>query len=84
MNALAARKQLLIAESEINRSLLIEDLERATAVASVTAGVGILAWLIGRKHHAPSEERSSWWKHLTKGAGIVGTLWKIFGKRADK
>mgnify|MGYP001236480643 CR=1 FL=1 len=81
MTSLATRKQLLIAESELNREQLREEIKRVTTVAGVTAGVGLLAWLAGRKSDSSARPQTPWWHHLMKGAGLVGTLWRAFKKR---
>jgi negative regulator of sigma E activity len=92
MNSLASRKQLLIAESELNRAQLVEDWQmmaddvhalahRAktiTFVASATASVVAILSSLRHKKAAPADEKPSWWKTLLKSAGLVSTVWQAF------
>ena len=89
LNPLEAHKQLLIAESELNRvqiiqawqimandvQLLVNKARKLSSMASVMAPLAfcVLSWQ--RKKSAPSTRKSSWWQSLLKGAGLVGTLW---------
>lgn len=80
ISQLQARKQLLIAESNLNREQLIKDMERITTIASLGAGMGLMAWLWGRKKREQPQEKVHWWAHLLKSVGLLGTLWKIFSR----
>jgi hypothetical protein len=95
MNPLESRKQLLLAESELNRAQLVEDVAALTAdvraladhaksigwVASTAAAlVAGLAALRSRKS-APAGEKPSWLHTVLKGAGLVSSLWMAFRPR---
>jgi hypothetical protein len=89
MNPLKSRKQLLIAESELNRAQLIEELQtmvaevhsladRARTISSIaSATTSLVAGLASfrRKKSAPAAEKTSWWKTILKGAQLAGSLW---------
>lgn len=90
MTALESRKQLLIAESELNRvQLVIEgrsvagDVHALTrqaktlssAASAVTILVGgIMSWRRTQKA-ARANEKSSWWQNLLKGASMASSFW---------
>jgi hypothetical protein len=89
MTALKSRKQLLLAESELNRALLREDwrtlAEESAALARqagtirsmVSAAATLAAGLAScrRQAAAPAAAKTSWWRTLLKGAGLVGSFW---------
>lgn len=92
MNSLVSQKQLLIAESELNRVQLVQEWQmltdevqalthQARTVSSlVSSAISLIAGLmaIGRKKPAPAAEKTSWWQSLLKGAGFFGTIWSEF------
>lgn len=92
MNALASRKKLLIAESELNRVQLINDWQtmagdvqalssRAKTVSSlVSSAVSLITGLVafGRNPSTPVAEKPSWWQTLFKGAEWVSTIGRAF------
>ena len=89
MNPLESRKQLLIAESELNRVQLVGDWVAMTAgvrmltgrarsfgsIASAAAVLvtGLEAFRCGKA--VDGSAKSSWLKTLLKGARLVSTLW---------
>jgi len=89
MKARESRKQLLIAESELNRGRLLEDWRtmagkvhtlnhQAKIIGSVAAGAALLLSgfsALRRKQSAPALEKSSWWQVLLKGAEMAGSIW---------
>ena len=90
MNPLASRKQLLIAESELNRAQLVQELEtikdkvhslanQARTISSLASAAAILIAGIAsfrrKKEPAPAAEKSSWLQTIVKGAGLVSTIW---------
>ncbi len=91
MNPLATRKQMLIAESELNRAHLVQDWQtmagevhaladevqtlRSMASAAGSLVAGLAA--LRRKKSAPAE-KPAWWQTLLKGAGQISTLWSAF------
>jgi hypothetical protein len=90
MTALESRKQLLIAESELNRAQLVIEwqsvtgevhslTQQAKTVSSMAAAImtlvgGIVLWRRNKKA-ARNQEKSSWWQNLLKGASLVGSFW---------
>jgi hypothetical protein len=92
MNPLASRKQLLIAESELNRAQLVQEWQTmADEVHSLTsqvrtissiasAAVSLVAGLAScrRKASTPAAEKPSWLRTILKGAGLVSTFWQAF------
>ena len=92
MNALASRKNLLIAESELNRAQLVREWQAMTddigtlahqvktvgSLASMAASIiSVLGWIRGAKL-VPNEEKTSWLQTALKGAQLVGSLWSEF------
>jgi uncharacterized membrane protein YqjE len=89
---LETRKQLLIAESELNRTQLAADIaalkagagtitDCAKSFGSIASSAGVLAaGLAGSLHgkHADRRGRSSWLPTVIKGAGLVSSLWLAF------
>jgi hypothetical protein len=93
MNPLESRKQLLIAESELNRAELLRDwqtmshdmhaLARKAGIigswVSIAASLAAGLAFFRRKKSAPAAENPSWLKAILKGAGLVSTFWQAFG-----
>jgi hypothetical protein len=92
MNPLETRKQLLIAESELNRAQLVQEWQmvaddahalarKASIIASwVSIAASLVAGLafLRRKKSAPAAEKPSWLQTILKGAGLVSTIWSAF------
>jgi negative regulator of sigma E activity len=93
MNPLESRKKLLIAESELNRAQLVQELEAIkdkvhlfanqtrtiTSLASAAATlIAGIASLCRKKESAPAAEKPSWLQTIVKGAGVVSTIWTAF------
>jgi hypothetical protein len=92
MNSFKSRKQLLIAESELNRAQLVQELEiikdkvhslanQARTISSLaSAAATLIAGLafLRRKKSAPVAEKPSWLQTIVKGAGLVSTIWTAF------
>jgi hypothetical protein len=92
LNPLASRKQLLIAESELNRAQLVQDWQavadgvhsvanRARTLGSVLSATASLAAGLAsfrRKKSAPAAEKPSWWQTILKGAELISTVWQVF------
>jgi hypothetical protein len=92
LNPLESRKQLLIAESELNRAQLIGDMAALTAGVRTLADrvktcgslassaallvAGLAAFRRGKSGDAGV--KPSRWQTLLKGAGLVSTLWFAF------
>ena len=95
MNPLESRKQLLIAESELNRAQLVQEFQTMTDEArslarqarTITSFVSAAATLIAgivsfrQKKSAPAPEKPSWWRTILKGAGLAGSFWSEFRAR---
>ena len=92
MNPLDSRKQLLLAESELNRAQLVGDMvalaadarsliDRARSFGSIASSAVVLvaglAALRPRKL-ANASGKPSWLQTVLKGAGLVSTLWMAF------
>jgi hypothetical protein len=89
MTALESRKQLLLAESELNRALLEQEwaalageaaqfARQAATLASVVSTVVTLAGgLAAARPPAaqPAAAKTSWWRTLLKAALLAGSLW---------
>ena len=89
MSPLELRKQLLIAESELNRAQLAEEwaamttgvrtfIGGARSFGSVVSAAALLVTGLAafrRTKPAPAGEKPSWWQTLLKGAGMLSTLW---------
>jgi hypothetical protein len=92
MSPLDSRKQLLIAESELNRAQLVQEWQtmadevhsltsQARSISSIASAVAsLVAGLASfrRKKSAPAAEKPSWWQTILKGAGLVGSFWSEF------
>ena len=98
MKPLQARKQLLVAESELNRIQLIAECEKlGTGFRSVTGNarkfseiassaavlVAALAALWQRKHAAP-KARPSWLRAIFESARLVSSIWHVFRSPAPE
>ncbi len=100
MSRLESRKQLLIAESELNREQLTEEIaaltadvcaltDRAKSFGSVASSAALLvAGLAAFRHSksAPAGAPSSWLRKILRGAGMISTIWLAFrtGARGEK
>ena len=92
MNPLVSRKQLLIAESELNRAQLVHDWQTmadqvhslANQARTITFLASTAASLIAgfasfrQKKSASAAEKPSWVQTIVKGAGLVSTIWSAF------
>ena len=95
MNPLAARKQLLIAESELNRAGLVGDVTTLTAgvraLTSIAKSSGAIALAIAmlgtgvavfrRAKPAGAGAKPSWWQNMLKVTGLISPLWAAFHRR---
>ena len=90
LTALQMRKQLLVAESELNRAQFKEDWQAAREELAVLAGqartissfavigavlLGGLAVWRSIKSARPSAPKVSWLDRLHQGVSLVSTLW---------
>ena len=95
LKACEYRKQLLVAESELNRKHLIHELQtmadevhalarQAKTAGSIASGVALLVGGLSffrRKTTAPGPEKPSRWQAIGKVAGIVANFWAAFRSR---
>jgi hypothetical protein len=95
LNPLASRKQLLIAESNLNRAQLVQDwqavadgvysvADRARTLGSVVSATASLVAMLAsfrRQKSAPAAEKPSWLPTLLKGAELISTVWQAFRSR---
>ena len=92
MNTLATRKQLLLAESELNRSQLVREMAdlragirtltgRAQSLTSIVSSVAVLVSALAAFRHskpAHADAKPSWLQTILKGVGLISTLWLAF------
>ena len=92
MNSLESRKQLLIAESELNRDHLVGEMEalasgarsltdRAKSFGAIASSAALLAagWAaVKRGKTVDSAVKPSWWRIIRKGAGLISTVWLTY------
>lgn len=97
MTPLESRKQLLIAESEINRLELAGDLaalaagvctltRRARSFGSIASSAAVLvaglaAFQSGKR--MDGDAKRSWLQIILKAAGLISTLWLAFRSRGQ-
>jgi len=98
LSPLTSRKQLLIAESELNRAELTEDWQtmahgvhdaahRARTIAGwASSAVMLVAGVaaLRRGPAAPSTAKSSWFQKVLNGARVASTIWFAFRARSEK
>jgi len=92
LNPLESRKQLLVAESELNRAQLIQEwqamadgvrslADRASTISFLaSAAASLIASLASFRRGQPvdAEAKPSWLKTIIKGAGLIFTVWQAF------
>ena len=95
VSPLEMRKNLLIAESELNRAQLMQEWDAATewhrrlsAGARTIGSMASAAMLLvsgvrafRRKRDARDGTESSWSQSIIKGAGFISSLWEVFRSR---
>jgi len=96
MNPLESRKQLLIAESELNRSQLVGNLvalaanartltDRAKSFGTIASSVITLLTVVVAFRHGDKAGKAGakpgWLPTLLKGASLISTLWLAFRPR---
>jgi hypothetical protein len=89
VNPLKSRRQLLVAESELNRAQLIEEwgamtagvralTDRAKTYGSLASSAALLVAGLAafrRGQSADAGAKCSWWRTILEGARWVSTLW---------
>ena len=95
VNPLASRKQLLVAESELNRAQLAGDMavltagvrtltDRAKSSGSIASSAAVLVAGLAacrRDRAVDAKAKPSWLQTILKGAGLISTLWLAFRSR---
>ena len=98
LSPLESRKQMLIAESELNRAGLSEEWQamahgvgdfahRAKTVAAWTSSAALLVAGVTALRHGPPRTgtaKSSWFQKILKGVRLSSTLWAAFRPRSAK
>jgi hypothetical protein len=98
LNPLEARKQLLIAESELNRAQLSEEwrtlthgvgdlAHRANTMGAWVSSVAMLvAGLLARRSCPlpPGAAKPSWFQKILNGARLAATIWLAFRAGGEK
>jgi len=98
VSPLETRKQLLIAESELNRAQLSEEWQTvahgvrglAHRVKTIGAWASSAALLVAavtalrRGPPAPGTAKSSWFQKILNGARVASTIWLAFRTRGGK
>jgi hypothetical protein len=92
VNPLQARKQLLIAESEINRAEMLHEWQeisggvraltnRVKSVGSLASAATLLISAFPLRNAEPSTGKSSWLNTFFKGAKLAGSVWLAWRSR---
>ena len=92
MNPLDSRKQMLIAESELNRAQLVQEwqtmadgvhtlTDRAKSFGSIASSAAVLVTGLAafrRCKSAATDVKPSWPQTILKGASLISNLWLAF------
>jgi len=92
ISPLESRKRLLIAESEINRTQMIQEWQtitdgvhtlaaQAKSISSyASAGALLVATVAAFQHRKakPASEKPSWLQSILKSTSLISTLWLAF------
>jgi hypothetical protein len=95
LNPLQSRKQPLLAESELNRAQMMQDMAaltsevrklsgRAKSFGSIASSAAVLVSGLSafrRGKTADADAKPSWVRTILKGAGLVSNLWLAFRPR---
>ena len=95
LKALESRKQLLIAESELNRAELMQEWQtmagevralarQAKTISAMASVAGLLVAGVSSFRHkksAANADKPSWVQTLLKSAGVVSAVWSAFRSR---
>ena len=98
LSPLESRKQLLLAESELNRAGLAEEWEamahglrgfahRAKNIAAWASSAALVVagvTALRRDSTRSGTAKSSWFQKILKGARVASTLWLAFRPRGEK
>jgi len=99
MNSLESRKQLLIAESELNRSQMVGSMvalatnaraltDRAKSFGAIASSVITLLTVVAAFRHGDKPgkpgTKPGWLPNILKGASLISTLWLAFRARGPR
>ena len=98
LSPLESRKQLLVAESELNRAGLSEEWQAMThsvrdlahqvkTIAAWASSAALVVAGVSALRRTPPKsgaDKSSWFQKILKGARVASTLWFTFRARAEK
>jgi hypothetical protein len=98
LSPLESRKRLLVAESELNRAGLAEELQamahgirdfahRAKNIAAWASSAALVVAGVTALRHGPlrfGAAKFSWFQKILKGARVASTLWLAFRARGEK
>ena len=98
LNPLESRKQMLVAESELNRAVLEDEWQamahgvrdfahRAKNIAAWASSAALVVagvTALRRRPLAPGTTKSSWLQKILNGARLASTLWFSFRARGEK
>jgi hypothetical protein len=97
VNALESRRQLLVAESEINRVRMLEEwqamteggrslVDRVKSVGGLASAAGLLAAGVSSFLHTEktlfTHDKPSWFRKMLKAAQLAGSTWLVFRARS--
>jgi hypothetical protein len=95
LSPLTLRKELLIAESEINRAQLVEEwqaiadgthrfadgMKMASSLASIAGALMTGVSTFRRGKIESTDRKASWFQTVLKGAQVAGSIWLAFRSR---
>ncbi len=95
VNPLQLRKELLVAESELNRAQMIEEWQamtvgvrtltaRVKSVGSLASAAALLVAGVSafrRERASARDAKSSWLQMAVRGAEVAGSIWLAFRAR---
>ena len=96
LSPIESRKQLLIAESELNRAQLSEEWQtmahrvrdlahRAKTIAAWTPSAALLvAGVRALRRGPPAATKSSWFRKILNGARLASAIWLAFRARGHE
>jgi hypothetical protein len=97
MSPLESRKQILLAESELNRTQMVRDMgalksdvraltHRAKSLGSIASSAAVLVEMVAAYKHGKAKSvdagmKPSWLQAVLKGAKLAGSIWLAFRAR---
>lgn len=98
LSPLESRKQLLIAESELNRARMVQELGALKSDANAFVGrvksfgfigssiAGLVSSLTAFRSEKPEngDGKSHWLRKIVRGAGLASSLWRAFRSKREE